>query len=169
MREFYIFGLFALLLVGGIWLYNFLKEKEEERLKALSYKVYLYEKGELSEEEIIEAVKDTPFYSYILSFEERYDKVYELLPEGELKKFYLERAEAEKYLKGNYDGIEKRLQVIKKGDFNFPSVLVLKGFLYEKLGEKDKALGVWATLKGDFPNSYFGKIGELKLRIEGVE
>ncbi|NPB08058.1 MAG: hypothetical protein GXN96_03920 [Aquificae bacterium] len=169
MREFYLLLFFVLFLVGGVWLYNFLKERREEELKALSYKVYLYEKGELSEEEALRELKGTPFYPYVLSFTERYEEVYASLPAGELKKFYLERKEARRYEKGEFGGIEENLKPITKEDFNYPSALLLKGFLYEKTGRKDRSLGVWATLKSEYPGTYFGKVGELKLKIEGVE
>ena len=93
-----------------------------------------------------------------------YDEVEKSIKDGELKSLYTERIGAEFYKKNKLSEAQNKVRSIEKDRFNYPSAQNLLAFIYEKMGEKDKALSIWATLKNDYPNTYFGRLGELKLK-----
>ncbi len=81
-----------------------------------------------------------------------------------MKSLYAERVGAELYQKGKLMEAEKKAKSVSKERFNYPSALSLQAFIYEKERKKDKALGIWATLKKEFSDTYFGRLAELKLK-----
>jgi hypothetical protein len=165
MRDFYIFLGIIFAIVGGVWLYNFAKEQKINQLKEISYKVYLFEKGKISKEEILKATKETPFYPYVLAKLKEFEKVPETLEDKNLKKFYRERLLSSYYLKGKYKDIVENSEKFKKEDFNYPSVKSLEAFSLEKLEKKTKAIAIWSSLKENYPNTYFGNLAGIKLYL----
>ncbi|NPA32253.1 MAG: hypothetical protein GXO04_01355 [Aquificae bacterium] len=165
MRDWYILGGFVLLLLVGVWGYHFLKERREEELKRLSYKVYLFEKGSLPKEQALEELRGTPFFPYVLALSGDHRQVPELLKDKDFKKFYTERVLADEYERENFSEVVRKAEDFRKEDFNFPSVKSLEAFSYEKLGKGDKALGIWSMLAQEFPGTYFGNLATLKLSL----
>ncbi|WP_461829096.1 YfgM family protein [Aquifex sp.] len=163
MRDLYLFLGIVALLVLGVWGYNFYEFRKEEKLKEIAYKVYLYEKGKISYEEALKYAKDTPLYPYLQALKGNYEDVEKSIKDEELKSLYAERVGAELYQKGKLAEAKKKAESVDKERFNYPSALSLRAFIYEKEGEKDKALGIWATLKKEFSDTYFGRLAELKL------
>lgn len=164
MRDFYLFLGIVALLVLGVWGYNFYESRKEEKLKEVAYKVYLYEQGKISYEEVLRYVKDSPFYPYLQALKGNYEEVEKSIEDEELRSFYGERAGAKLYEKGKLKEALEKVRGVNKERFNYPSALSLQGFIYEKEGKRDKALSVWATLKKEFPDTYFGRLAELKLK-----
>ena len=164
MRDFYLFLAVVVLIVLGVWSYNFYESRKKEKLKEIAYKVYLYEKGKISYEEALKYAKNSPFYPYLQALKGNYGEVENSIEDEELKSFYRERVGAELYEKKRFKEALEEAKGVSKERFNYPSALSLQGFIYEKEGKRDKALGIWATLKKEFPDTYFGRLAELKLK-----
>ncbi len=164
MRDFYILLIVISVLVLGVWGYNFYQSKKEEHLKKLAYKVYLYERGKISYKDVIKYVKGTPFYPYLQALRGKFGEVLRTLEDEELRSLYIERIGAKLFKEGRLSEAEKKVKEISEERFNYPSALSLLGFIYEKEGKGRDALGLWAALKKKFPNTYFGKLAEIKLR-----
>ncbi len=169
MRDLYILIGIIASIVFGVWLFSYVKEKREENLKRLSYKVYLFEKGKIPEKEILKITKGTSFYPYVLAKLGKYEKAYEELNDEELKSLYLERYSAKLYEKKKYKKTLENLEKVNEKNFNYPSVLTLKAFTYKKLGNENKAISLWALLKEKYSNTYFGNLANIILSIRGVE
>ncbi len=164
MRDLYLFLGIVSFLVLGVWGYNFYESRKEEKLKKISYKVYLYEKGKVSYEEALKFAKDSPFYPYLQALKGNYEEVERSVRDKELSSLYRERVSAELYRNRKFKEALEKVKGVNKDRFNYPSALILQGFIYEKEGKKDKALGIWATLKKEFSDTYFGRVAELKLK-----
>jgi len=163
MRDFYILLAVIFFIVSGVWLYNYLKERKVERLKSLSYKVYLFEKGKISEKEILKETKGTPFYPYVLAELRKYEKAYESIEDKDFKNFFKERVLSDNYLKGEYKKVLEKAKDFSEEDFNFPSFKSLEAFSYQKLGKKEKALSVWNSIKEKYPATYFSNLAEIEI------
>jgi len=163
MRDFYAFLVAVFVTVLGVWAYNAYREHRINSLKEISYKVYLFEKGKVKKEEILEITKGTPFYPYVLAKIGDYRGTYENLEEENLKKFYKERISANFYLKKDYKKTIENLKDVKRENFNYPSAKSLEAFSYEKLGDIGKTLSLWSLIKKDYPNTYFGNLAKVKL------
>ncbi|GAB6066489.1 hypothetical protein JCM9492_15840 [Aquifex pyrophilus] len=163
MRDFYILLGAIFVLVSSVWLYNYLKERKIEELKKLSYKVYLFEKGKISEKEILKEVKGTPFYPYILAKLGRYEEAYKSIEDKDFKKFFKERTLVDKYLSGKYEEVLKEEEHFTEKDFNYPSFKSLEAFSYQKLGKNEKAISIWSGIKEKYPSTYFSNLAEIEL------
>lgn len=164
MKSLYLLLGAVVLLFLGVLGYNFYESYKEKKLKEISYKLYLYETGKISYEEALKYAKGSPFYPYLQALKGNYEEVEKNVQDKELKAFYAERVGAKLYEENKFSEAEKKAGSVSKEFFNYPSALSLQGFIYEKEEKKDKALGIWATLKKDYPNTYFGRLAEIKLK-----
>ena len=145
-------------LVGGFTYYQSYKEKKLDELAGL---VYLYEKGKKKKEEVLEKVKGTPLEAYLILTSGEFDpKVIDLVEDEDFKKLLIERYAYELYRQGKKESALKELEKIKKEDFNYPSAQLLKAFIYRSMGEKDKALSIFAELSSKYAGTYFGHIAQ---------
>ncbi len=154
-------ALLIALVAGGV---NYWKRYQEERLNQLAEIVYAYEKEKISPEEALEKVKDTPYAVYIsLDLGKDFGDALTSIKEADLKKLLLERKAYELYKKGKPKEALKKLDKINKKDFNYPSALLLKAFIYEDLGYTDKARLIYNELFSDYGETYFGKVAYARL------
>ncbi|NPB06798.1 MAG: hypothetical protein GXO03_04245 [Aquificae bacterium] len=168
MRLYYALGLAVLLLALSVGLVYELKKRNERKLRRQAYALYLYEKGELSAEEALKKLKDTPYYPYLLASLGRFKEAYEALRDEDFKPFFGERYAASLYLKEKYDeayGLVEKLNPT----FSEPSLTALEAFINEKLGNEEKAVSLWLLLAERHPTSYFGRLAELKLKLKELK
>ncbi len=156
-----LIALFIAGIIGGIDYYGRYKER---KLNEVAELIFLYERGELKKEEVIDKVKDTPLYAYflIISGAEPLEIV-KNLKEEELKKLFIEKEAFKLYSSGQYDISLKRVSEIDEKNFNYPSSLLLKAFLLEEKGDIEGAKKVYQDIITRFPNTYFETVAKARL------
>ncbi len=160
----------ALLIAGAVGGFNYWKGYQEKKLDEIAALVYLYEKGDLKEEEVRDKVKGTPYYVYFLSLtSDNPSEIIKHLGDEELRKLFLEKEAFNLYRKKKYAKALEKLQTVDKGSFNYPSALLLKAFIYEAQNRKKEAKSIYEELIKDFGKTYFGRIayGRFLLLKEG--
>ena len=154
----------ALLIALGVGGFNYWKRYQEERLDRVAELVYLYEKGKLRKEEVEPKVKGTPLYPYFLSLTGASPSdIVAHLKDEDLKKLFSEKEAFAYYVQKKYDRALNKLSLIGKGDFNYPSALLLKAFVYEDKGEKKEALSLYGDIIKSYAGSYFARIARARL------
>ena len=155
--------LFIALAVGGVSYYKGYKEK---KLDEVAYKVYLFEKGKLKEEEVREAVRGTPYEVYFLAL--KGEDVADKVKDEEFRKVFLEARAYRLFKEGKKEEALKILETIKREDFNYPSAQLLKGIILESMGRVKEARAIYVSLSAEFRNTYFGKVAYARLlSLEG--
>ncbi len=145
-------------LVGGFTYYGNYKEEKLDELAGL---VYLYEKGKVKKEEVLQKVRGTPLEAYvILSGGEFHPKVIDLVEDEDFRKLLIERWAFELFREGKKEEALRELSKITKDDFNYPSALLLKGFIYQSMGQTEKALGIFGEITAKFSGTYFANVAQ---------
>ena len=162
-REVLIGIALALLIAGAVGGFNYWKEYRNKKLDQVATLVYLYEKGEISREEVEERVKDTPYYVYFLAVSGGDpSKVANLLADEDLKSLYLEKSAYQLYELNKKREALSKLNSIHQDSFNYPSLLLLKAQIYEE-EKPHEAIEIYKKLQELYPGSYFARISRARL------
>jgi predicted negative regulator of RcsB-dependent stress response len=160
-REVLLGILIAFLISGLVGGYTYYRSYQEKRLDELAGLVYLHQKGELGEEEVLEKVKGTPIEAYLILSKGKFDpRVIDLVEDEDFKKLLIERHAYELYKEGKKELALKELEKINEDDFNYPSALLLKGLIYKSMGQKEKAMSLFGELASKFEGTYFGSVAQ---------
>ncbi len=156
--------LLVLLVAAAVGGFNYWKRYEEEKLDRLAALVYDYERGKVKGEDIEERLKDSPLYPYFLALTSKDpDAVFVYLKDEDIAPLFREKRTYLLYRKGKPAQALKEIGSVKKGDFNYPSSLLLKGIIHEALGEKEEAAKTYREIIEGYGGTYFGRMAEALL------
>jgi len=111
-------------------------------------------------------VKGTSYYPYFLAITGAPpSEVAKQLEDEDLRKLFEEKEAFGMYSQKDYEGALKRINLVGKEDFNYPSARMLEAFIHEDKGDKGQALNIYNELIKDYPNSYFARIARSRLLI----
>ena len=160
----------AVLIATAVGGFNYWKKYQEKKLDEVAELVYLYEKGELKREDVEQKIKGTPYYAYFLAITgAEPSEVVKHLEDDDLRKLFVEKDAFGVYSEKKYEEALKELSQINEEDFNYPSALMLRAFVYEDRGEKKQALSLYEELVKDYPNSYFARIAKARSLMLGKD
>ncbi len=149
--------------VGGLSYYRSYKEK---KLDEIAYKVYLFEKGKVKEEEILGLAKGTPYEAYVKALAGQ--DVSDLVGDDQIRKLFLEKKAHNLYREGRYEEALRVLDSIDKDDFNYPSAQLLRAIILEKMGRIKEAKAIYVKLSAELKGTYIGKVAFARfLHLEG--
>ncbi|MDQ7038126.1 MAG: hypothetical protein Q9N26_02850 [Aquificota bacterium] len=149
--------------VGGL---SYYRSYKAEKLDEIAYRVYLFERGKVKEEEILKLVEGTPYEAYVKALTGR--DVSDLIDDDQIRKLFLEKRAYELYREGRHEEALKILDTIKKEDFNYPSAQLLKALILEKVGKTKEARAIYVKLSAEFKGTYIGKVAYARfLHLEG--
>lgn len=157
-----ILGVLALALaVGG---FNYWQDYKIKKIQEQNYYLYLYENKNISFEEALKHLSQENLKAYLLALkDEKPGRILSLLEEEDLKKLFLEKEAFHLFREGKLGDALGKLKVIKEGDFNYPSVLLLKAFIKKAQGKEEEAKRIFVEIISKFPGSYFADIAQAEL------
>jgi predicted negative regulator of RcsB-dependent stress response len=149
--------------VGGL---NYYKNYKAKKLEEVAYRVYLFELGKVGEEEILKAVKGTPYEAYVRAL--KGEEVADLIEDEDIKKLFLEARAYRLYREGKLQEALRTLGEITEEDFNYPSAQLLKALILEKMGELKEARAIYVSLSAEMRGTYIGRVAYARfLSLEG--
>ncbi len=153
---------------------DYWKEKRYREEDERAYRIYKLEQEIVSSpskekvEALLRASGDS-IYALAVAAEyggrEYLKRLISKLEDEHLKKLFLEKEAFLLYREGKLNEALDKLSGIKNKDFNYPSALILKGFIYEAKGDTERAEEIYKRVLAKYPVSYFGKLANTRLTI----